>query len=109
MAIHGHGGSTAVAVTKGASDAWAHCQYASAACSNNHTMVGAHTPALCSLLGRFFAGKKKSTLCPLRCMLRMVCYSYCGAATLLWTKICGMIGGSFGGGLVLEGWMVQPH
>ena len=48
MAIHGHGGSTAVAITRGVGDAWAHCQYASAGCSDSQTMVGAHTPALCS-------------------------------------------------------------
>ena len=52
MAVHGHGGNTAVTVTRGPGDAWAHCRYASAGCSDNRMMVGAHTRALCSFVHR---------------------------------------------------------
>ena len=39
--------SAVVTVTRGAGDAWAHCQSASAGGADIHTMVGAHNPALC--------------------------------------------------------------
>ena len=46
MAIHCHGNNVVVTVTRGAGDALAHCQYASAGGSEIQTMVGAHSPAL---------------------------------------------------------------
>ena len=48
IAIHGHGGTAVVTVTRGPGDVYAHCRYAAVGWLDSQMMVGVRTPVRCS-------------------------------------------------------------